>query len=119
MKQILVIDDEELVREGIKEALTEEGYIVHTAANGTEAIKALQILIPDVIITDIIMPETDGIEVLLYAKKLQPRPKIIAISGGGRISANDHLSTARKLGADETLAKPFSIDLLIEKIERN
>jgi len=118
MKQILVVDDEKLVREGIQEALADEGYAVYTASNGNEAIKALQVFVPDVIITDIIMPEADGIEVLLHAKKLQPRPRIIAISGGGRISANDHLATARKLGADVILTKPFSIEILLEAIEK-
>lgn len=118
MKQILIVDDEKLVREGIQEALTEEGYIVYTAINGNEAIKVLEVFVPDVIITDIIMPEADGIEVLLSAKKLQPRPRIIAISGGGRISANDHLATARKLGADTILTKPFSIETLLEAIEK-
>jgi len=117
MKRILVVDDEKLIREGIQEALSEEGYTVFAAANGNEAIKAMQVFIPDVIITDIIMPEADGIEVLMNAKKLQPKPRIIAISGGGRISANDHLATARKLGADYILTKPFSIETLLEAIE--
>jgi len=117
MKKILIIDDEELIREGLKMSLEMEGYEVMIASDGKEAFQKIQTFLPDVVVTDIIMPETDGIEVILYLRNIEPPPKIIAISGGGRISASDHLRMARKLGASVTLAKPFSGAELIECIE--
>jgi YesN/AraC family two-component response regulator len=118
MKKVLIIDDEDLIREGLKIALEMEGFQVQICPDGKDAMKILQDFKPEIVITDIIMPETDGIEVILSLKQTQNPPKIIAISGGGRISAIDHLKSARQLGASATLTKPFSSTDLISVIRK-
>ncbi len=115
---ILVVDDEPMVREGLKLALEMEGHRAITASDGNEAIKAIKQNKPHLIITDIIMPESDGIEVICTVKQKNPEIKIIAISGGGRISAADHLKVASQLGANGILAKPFTTEELICEINR-
>ncbi len=115
---ILLVDDEPMIREGLKIALEMEGHKTMTAADGNEAIKMVEENKPQIIITDIIMPESDGIEVICTLKESNPEIKILAISGGGRISANDHLRIARQLGATGVLAKPFSTEELICEINK-
>jgi YesN/AraC family two-component response regulator len=118
MYDILVVDDEPMIREGLKVALEMEGHRAITASDGTEALKMVDETKPQVIITDIIMPETDGIEVICTVKESNPDIKILAISGGGRISASDHLKIARQLGAKGVLTKPFSTEELICEINK-
>ena len=72
---------------------------------------------PDILITDIIMPDKDGIEIIIEAKKTLPDIKLIAISGGGRIDSESYLNTAKYLGADSTLKKPFTHEQLIGVIK--
>lgn len=117
MNKILVIDDEKLIREGLKEMLTRSGYIVMVACNGKEAKMILNENPQDLIITDIIMPESDGIEVILEVKKKYHETKIIAISGGGRLPAQDHLNIAKQFGIDHALIKPFSSDELLMQVK--
>lgn len=116
--KILVIDDEVYIREGLKQVLQMEAYEVQVAADGKEAIALIQKDIPDIIITDIIMPEKDGVEVICNVKEKYPDIKIIAISGGGRISAHDYLKIAKQLGANTILTKPFSSNDLIMEIQK-
>lgn len=118
MYDILVVDDEPMIREGLKVALEMEGHKATTASDGNEAIRLVGEKKPHLIITDIIMPESDGIEVICTVKEHNPDIKILAISGGGRISANDHLKIASQLGATGILAKPFSTEELICEINR-
>jgi YesN/AraC family two-component response regulator len=118
MYDILVVDDEPMIREGLKVALEMEGHRAVTASDGTEAIRLVDEKKPHVIITDIIMPDSDGIEVICTVKEKNPDIKILAISGGGRISAKDHLDIAKQLGATGILAKPFSTEDLICEINR-
>jgi YesN/AraC family two-component response regulator len=115
---ILVVDDEPMVREGLKLALEMEGYAAITASDGNEALKLVERNKPNLIITDIIMPDRDGIEVICSVRKKNPDIKIIAISGGGRISASDHLRAASQLGANAILAKPFTTDQLLNEIRK-
>jgi DNA-binding response OmpR family regulator len=118
VKKILIVEDEGLIREGLKIALEMEGFQVTVAEDGRMGLILFEKIMPDVVVTDIIMPERDGIELILGMKKLSKNIKIIAISGGGRISANDHLSIAGLLGADATLTKPFSAERLIQEIRK-
>ena len=118
MYDILVVDDEPMIREGLKVALEMEGHKALTACDGNEAIRIAEERKPHLIITDIIMPESDGIEVITVVKEKNPKIKILAISGGGRISAKDHLKIAKQLGASGVLAKPFSTEELISEINR-
>jgi YesN/AraC family two-component response regulator len=118
MYEILVVDDEPMIREGLKLALEMEGHKTYTACDGNEAIRMMEERKPDLVITDIIMPESDGIEVICTVKERNPDVKILAISGGGRISAKDHLTIAQQLGASSILTKPFSTDELLTEINR-
>lgn len=114
---ILLIEDDPMVRDGLLEVLQMHHYQVTVASNGREGLEKLTDSPPQLVITDIIMPEKDGIEVILEIRKKHPKIKIIAISGGGRINAQDHLNVAEQLGVDETLTKPFVTAELLSKIE--
>ena len=107
--EILLIEDDEAVREFIREVLLGAGYFVSAAGNGKEGLAAIK-SDPDIgmVITDIVMPEKEGIETIIEIKQSWPQIKIIAISGGGRICAEDYLHIASELGADITLKKPFA-----------
>jgi YesN/AraC family two-component response regulator len=118
MYDILVVDDEPMIREGLKVALEMEGHRALTASDGNEALKIVDESKPQLVITDIIMPESDGIEIICTLKNSNPDIKILAISGGGRISARDHLKIAKQLGATGVLAKPFSTEELICEINK-
>jgi YesN/AraC family two-component response regulator len=118
MYDILVVDDEPMIRDGLKVALEMEGHRTLTASDGKEALKIVDESKPQIIITDIIMPERDGIEVICTVKENNPDIKILAISGGGRISAKDHLKIASQLGAVGVLAKPFSTEELLAEINK-
>lgn len=116
--KILVIDDEVYIREGLKHLLDIEGHDTTIASDGREALYMIDKNKPDLVITDIIMPEKDGVEVICKAKEKYPNLKIIAISGGGRISAHDYLKIAKQLGANSILTKPFSSKELICEINK-
>ena len=113
MANILVADDEELARFTIREILEAEGHTVVEAKNGVEAIALFNKNPTDLIITDIIMPDKEGIETIIELKRDHPEVKIIAISGGGRTRNLDFLDLAKRYGANVILAKPFSEDELL------
>jgi DNA-binding response OmpR family regulator len=108
MAKILIIEDEAPMRKLVGEFLRLAGYETVTASNGVEGMELAKEIQFDLVITDIIMPEKEGIEVIMDLRRQQPGLRIIAMSGGGRLSADDCLKLARKLGAKATLAKPFS-----------
>ena len=116
MARILVVDDEELARFTIRDILETAGHEVAEAANGKEAIESQTAGPFDLIITDIIMPEKEGVETIIELKRDYPDLKIIAISGGGRTKNLDFLQLADEFGADKILAKPFSEDELLERV---
>ncbi len=117
--QVLVIDDDKEIREMIFKMLTNENYDVVKVSNGEEAIKLLDNKIKiDIVITDIIMPEKEGIETIRELKRDYPFIKILAISGGGQGSANDYLSMAKIMGANLTMSKPFSHQELLESVRK-
>ncbi len=107
MKHILVIDDDDMLRVMLKKLLSDAGYAVAVAENGIEAMKLQQENPADLILTDIIMPDMEGIEVITELRKKYPATQIIAMSGGGRIDADQYLTIARRLGAQRTFVKPF------------
>ncbi|MEX0693776.1 MAG: response regulator [Rhodospirillales bacterium] len=119
MSCVLLIDDDDLILETLTLALTEGGYQVVAAMDGNEALEKFKQNDIDIVVTDIIMPNKEGIETIIQFRQISPHLPIIAMSGGGRSSKLDFLSVARKLGASETLKKPFSPDELIEAIRRN
>jgi CheY-like chemotaxis protein len=104
MPSILVADDDGAIREVVCRSLERAGYTVHAVEDGAEAIAALRDGVFDLVITDVLMPERDGLETIMYLRREAPQTKIIAISG----SENDlFLSNAEGLGATHTLPKPF------------
>lgn len=116
MPTILIIDDDIDLRRMLVRLLERENYMIREAGNGIEALTLLDHTIPDLIITDIIMPEQDGIGTINAVRKLHPQIKIIAISGGGRMLSEDYLKIANMLGAHYVLSKPFSNRDLLKKI---
>ncbi len=120
MARILVIDDEEDLRVLVRQALESDGHEVIPAANGAEGL-ALQRKRPaDLVITDIFMPEADGIETIHRLKKDFPRVKVIAMSGGGRSSSmfDSVRTTASALGIDAFLRKPFDFSTLLQSVRQ-
>ena len=117
MSRILVIDDDAAVRQVVGEMLRLAGHDVTIAENGRIAIQRLGDQGFDLIITDLIMPEQEGIETIAEIRRRDADVPIVAISGGGRLGPGDYLETARYLGADATLAKPFGRQELIATID--
>ncbi len=112
---ILLIDDEEPFRHVIKQVLSKAGYDVVEAANGVEAIDRFYEKPANMIITDIIMPEKEGIETIIELKKAHPEVKLIAMSGGGWYGTDIDFDMAKKLGA-RTLDKPFALQELLDVV---
>ena len=116
--KILVIDDDQLVLYTLSRILERNGYEVVTATDGRRAMAIFREERPDVVITDLIMPEQEGIDTIIQIRRERPGVKIIAISGGGRIRNIDFLEMAQSLGASEVLAKPFEVDELLSCLIR-
>ena len=114
--RILVIDDEEPVRDLLRQMLEKEGYGVEEAPNGVAGMKLLRDHLADLVITDLFMPEKEGIETMMEVRKCFPQVKIIAMSGGGRTGTLDFLPMAESFGAQRTLAKPFERKELLEAV---
>ena len=107
MAKIYVFDDEPSILLMIKKMLEKAGYEVDVALNGKEGMELFKKNVPDLLITDIIMPEKEGLETILELRRKYPELKIIAISGGGRISPSGYLPGAKLLGADMVFEKPL------------
>lgn len=116
MKTILLIDDEEDFRRLLAATLSSAGYQVLAAENGAIALKLFRAQPVDLVITDLVMPEKEGIETMLELHKLQPALKVIVMSGGGRVDPTDYLPMARQLGASMTLAKPFKSQEMLDAV---
>ena len=108
MARILLIDDDDSLRTALRLTLTHFGHTVIEARNGKEGMQLFPHAAADLVITDIVMPEKEGLEVLMELRTQVPPVKVIAISGGGRVSPDDYLRIAEKMGAAKVLAKPFS-----------
>lgn len=118
-KRILVIDDDHAVRAMICENLRDCGYDVAEADNGDTGLAQMDAKsLPDLVITDIIMPKKEGLETIMEMRRKFPRIKLLAISCGSRTRLGDVLSMAEKLGSDATLPKPLNMPLLEETVER-
>ena len=98
MPRILVIDDEEHVRDTLRAALESKGHTVTEACNGDEGMQLFAAERADLVITDILMPGKDGIQTIKELRQLHPDVKIVAMSGGGRLNATDFLEVARSYG---------------------
>lgn len=118
MARILLIDDDSMFRTMLRLTLAHFGHTVIEACDGNNALELFPRAKADLVITDLVMPEKDGLEVIVELKKMSPPVKIIAMSGGARCSLTDNLSLARAAGATTVLAKPFSNDVLISVISK-
>lgn len=109
MAQVLIVDDLDELREFLCDLLTESGHTVVSATNGSEGVECARNSKFDLLITDIFMPEMDGIELIRLVSQLQPNVPIIAISAGDRRGRTDTLEFAEDFGADRIFVKPFDV----------
>ena len=116
MGNVLLIEDDKDYRELLKIALEKADYSVTEASDGLKGCRMFQKGFHQLVITDIFMPEKEGIETILEIKELAPEAKIIAISGGGQTGAIDMLTFAEDLGADAIMTKPIDLKNLISKV---
>lgn len=117
MARVLVVDDDELLRGTVVLALERAKHTVHQADDGLKALDMLAREDVDVVVSDIVMPEVDGIGLILAMRKRHPKLKVVAMSGGGRTRNMDFLRMASALGAHVTLPKPFTPAQLIDAVE--
>lgn len=118
MTRVLIADDEEALRRFLRRYLEGLGYEVRTAADGREAMAAIDELEPDLLITDLHMPGMDGYELLRALRSAGAAFPIIAVSGGGQFDKRLLLASAAALGAVLTLEKPFELEALRALVER-
>jgi len=118
MARILVIDDEDRIRGMLRTALEIEGHEVVEATQGDEALRLLRAQPAELVITDIMMPQKDGMEVIMALRREAPGLKVIAMSGGGRYALMETLHMAEQLGAFAAMRKPFDLDAMIETVKR-
>jgi DNA-binding response OmpR family regulator len=117
MAGILIVEDDKELREMLKISLIRHKHTVLEAADGKEAITHFKPSMTDLVITDLIMPDEDGLKVIMRLREIKPSLKVIAISGGGKAGPASYLSLAKALGANAIFSKPFSVNDLIERIE--
>ncbi len=118
MAHILLIDDEPTVRRYFARVLEMAGHRVDLAENGKEGLRLFDANQPDLVITDILMPESDGIETINNLRRDHPDVKIIAISGGGAAPPGGYLRAAAMLGANIVMEKPIRAAQLREAIDQ-
>lgn len=116
MPRILVIDDEQLLRSTVVTILMRAGFSVEEASDGQAGIAMFRKNTPDVVLTDIFMPNRDGLEIIKELKHSSPGTKIIAMTGGGSQRMMEMASAAKVLGADHVLDKPFENETLLAAI---
>ena len=116
MASILLIDDDNDLRMIIAETLRRAGYTVDDTPSGKTGLTLYRAGRHDLIITDISMPEMDGLELVMALRQVVPEPRIIAISGDSQFSEALFLPAAEQIGAQRTLAKPFALDVLLQTV---
>lgn len=117
MANILLVEDDHDVAFTLSEYLRSKAHKIKCVPDGQEALQIIEDRHPDIIITDIIMPNMNGIAFIRAVKEGYPSLKIIAISGGGRVGANEYLSSAEVFGAEKIFSKPINNDQLIQAID--
>jgi len=116
MAKILIVEDDDEVRDVLKTLLQEEGHELFEASDGNQAIEQFRRIPADLVILDIVLPDKEGLETIIDLRRTHPNVKIMAMSGGGRTSPQDYLDMAKRLGAVEVIAKPFSIDDFLRSV---
>ena len=117
-KKILVVDDNNALLEMLTEFLTSNDYHVVACDSGTEALEQFNDFMPDIVLTDVVMPGFDGIELLLKLRTINPELRVVVMSGGNRGHADTYLHMADKLGANLVLNKPFELAELLAQLEK-
>ncbi|MBI5919047.1 MAG: response regulator [Nitrosomonadales bacterium] len=116
--RILIVEDDPLVANAIEVLLEMHGFEVAFASNGKAALATWQALAPDLIITDMVMPEVDGVMLIRSVRAQNPHLPVLAISGRGPERGELYLTLAERMGADCSLKKPVSGNLLLSTINR-
>jgi len=116
--RILIVDDDEMIRQAFTAILVRAGYQTREAANGREALESYRAEPADLVLTDLYMPDTDGIELIIRMRTEFPAVKIVATSGGGHLHSLDVLERARHLGALATIPKPASRKAVLEAVTK-
>jgi CheY-like chemotaxis protein len=117
MAKILVIDDDSAMRRLVTRILSGENHEVIEAANGKQGLDQFAAHHPDVVVTDLLMPEQEGIETIRELRRIAPSLRIVAMSGGGTDNDLMFLGMAKALGADAVLAKPFRAEELLRAVQ--
>ena len=116
MRTVLVVEDDERIRLLLKRVLQSAGYEVQEASNGKEALTLWNSRSVDLVITDIVMPDKDGLELITELRTRESYVKVIAMSDDGQMKAQDYLRLAKLLGADYCVLKPFSLGEILETV---
>jgi YesN/AraC family two-component response regulator len=117
MKKVLIIDDEPAILQMMKRLVEKAGYLVELASDGEDGMILFEEGSFDLVITDIIMPKKEGIEIITAIRKNHPKTKIIAMSGGGKFAPEGYLKSANMLGATRIFKKPFNHREMIDAIK--
>lgn len=117
MPVVMIIEDDRDLREMLRTILLRKEYTVIEADNGREALKNFKPGVTDLVITDLLMPEEDGLKVIMMMRELKKEIRVIAISGGGKAGPGNYLELAKALGADAVFSKPFAVNDLVTRIE--
>lgn len=118
MATILIVDDEEMIRSMLQQALTKDGHDIFIANNGKEAIETAQQQPLDLLITDLVMPVQNGLDLIMEIRKNHPDIPIVAISGGGGLESHfNYLSVAELIGAHSIFKKPLELSEFRRKID--
>jgi len=117
MKTVLIIEDDHNILLMIKRMLESYEFDIKLASNGKEGLEMFHKYKVDLVITDIIMPEKEGLETIREMKRIRHDLKIIAMSGGGKISADNYLETAKIFGASKILQKPFTRKQMVSSVQ--
>lgn len=117
MSYILVVDDDEAIRDMLQLLLERKGYSVEVAEDGNVGERMLAEQLPDLLITDMMMPEEDGMELLMHVRQNYSDLPVIAISGGSRGFSYDPLPTAQRLGASRAFSKPLDPKELLASVQ--
>lgn len=112
------MEDNDDLRTMLKSSLEKMDHKVIEASNGREALNRFKPAFTDLVVTDLLMPEQDGIGLILELKKIKPDIMVIAVSGGGKIGPSNYLDIAKTLGADAVFSKPFNLKHLLAEVDK-
>lgn len=118
MAVIVIVDDDPTIRLIAAELLRPDGHVVVEAEDGDKALQVVDAMAVDLVVLDMLMPNKDGLETIVELRRTRPGIRILAISSGGRVGADQLLRTAMMLGADETLVKPLRLETFAATVSR-